>query len=172
MIGSKYFGIVAVVVAVGASSLYTKSAQAAETVPGDPNLTENQDTPSDAAQGSETETHSPRSPLRLSTVDYQDTAEGSGKLTVAGIALPGKELHLFLDGQPFAQLRPDDAGNWSIEKETKLDDGRHTIRADQYDEDTEMMAARAIVSFQRAKQSPEEEHAAPAKPPTPKAATP
>ena len=169
MIGSKYIGIMAVLVAMGASSLY---AQAAETVPGDQSVIENQETPTDAAQGSETGAHPPKSPLRLSTVDFQDTAEGSGKLTIAGIALTGKELYLFLDDQPFAEVHPDGAGNWSFEKEIKLDDGRHTFRADQYDEDTQMVAARAIVSFQRTKQPAEEEHAAPAEPPMPKAATP
>jgi hypothetical protein len=163
MIGSKYIGIVAVLVAVGGSSLYAKSTQAAETVPGDP---------ADVGAGSDEHLHPPRSPLRLSTVDYEDTAEGSGKLTIAGIALPGKELYIFLDDQPFAELRPDDSGNWSFAKEMKLDDGRHTFRADQYDEDSQMVAARAIVTFQRAKQPSEEEHAAPAEPPTPKAATP
>jgi len=171
MIGSKYISIVAVFVAVGGSSLYAKFAQAAETVPGDQNSIENQETPADVGAGSDEHPHPPRSPLRLSTVDYQ-AAEGSGKLTIAGIALPGKELYIFLDDQPFAELRPDDSGNWSLAKEMKLDDGRHTFRADQYDEDSQMVAARAIVTFQRAKQPSEEEHAAPAEPPTPKAATP
>ena len=172
MIGGKYIGIMAVLVAVGAYSLCAKSAQAAETVPGDQNLTEDQGTPSDAAQGSEAGSSVPRSPLRLSTVDYQDTAGGSGKLTLAGIALPGKELYLFLDDEPFAEVQPDGTGNWSVEKEMKLDDGRHTFRADQYDENTQMVAARAIVSIERAKQPAPEEHAAPAEPPTPKATTP
>jgi len=152
MIGSKYIGIMAVLMAVGASSLYAKSAPAEEAPPGDQSLTEKQGTPSDAAQGSEAGSSVPRSPLRLSTVDYQDTAGGSGKLTLAGIALPGKELYLFLDDEPFAEVQPDGAGNWSVEKEMKLDDGRHTFRADQYDEDTQMVAARAIVSIERAKQ--------------------
>ena len=169
MIGGKYIGIMAVVVAVGASSLCAKSAQATEA--GDPSLTE-QGTPSDASEGSEAGSSVPRSPLRLSTVDYQDTAGGSGKLTLAGIALPGKELYLFLDDQPFAEVQPDGAGNWSVEKEMKLDDGRHTFRADQYDEDTQMVAARAIVSIERAKQPAQQEHAVPAEPPAPKAATP
>ena len=172
MIGSKHIGIMAVLVAVGAFGLYSKSVQAVETVPGDQSLIEKQGTPSDAAGGSGAASSLPRSPLRLSTLDYQDTSEGSGKLTIAGIALPGKELYLFLDDQPFAQVHPDDAGNWSVEKEMKLDDGRHTFRADQYDAGTQMVAARAIVQIERAKQPPEEEHAAPAEQPTPKAATP
>lgn len=172
MIGSKYITIMAVLVAAGAASLYAKSAQAVESVPGDQSLIEQQETPSDAGPGSDEYAHPPKSPLRLSTVDFQDTADGSGKLVLAGIALPGKDLYLFFDDEPLAQLHPDDAGNWSFEKEMKLDDGRHTFRADQYDDDSQMVAARATVQLERAKQPPQENNAAPAEPPTPKAATP
>jgi hypothetical protein len=172
MFGSRYSFIVGALLAVGAVSLHAKSAQAAETVPGDQSLIENQETPADAGPGSDEHPHPPKSPLRLSTVDYQDTADGSGKLVLAGIALPGKDLYLFFDDEPLAQMHPDDAGNWSFEKEMKLDDGRHTFRADQYDDDSQMVAARATVQLERAKQPPQENNAAPAEPPTPKAATP
>lgn len=168
MISSKYIFIMAVLVALGASGLSSKSAQATEGEPGDQSLIEQKGTPSDAAGGSETEPQSPKSPIRLSTVDYQDTGEGSGKLTLAGIALPGNELYLFLDDEPFAKVLPDDGGKWSIESEMKLDDGRHTFRADQYDPASEMLAARAMVSIERRKQGPGET----AEPPSPKAATP
>ena len=162
MIGSKYIAIMAVLVAAGTASLYAKSARAVESVPGDQSLIEKQGTAPDAGPGSDDYDHPPKSPIRLSTVDYQDTADGSGKLVLAGIALPGKDLYLFFDDQPLAQLHPDDAGNWSFEKEMKLDDDRHTFRADQYDQDSQMVAARATVQIQRA----------PAVPPAPKAATP
>jgi len=122
MIISKYLGIVAVVAAIGAAGLCPKSARTAEDVP--------------AAGASEAGPTVPRSPLRLSTVDYVDTNDGSGKLTVAGIALPGKELYLFFDDEPLAKAVPDDGGKWSIESEMKLGEGRHTIRADQYDAET------------------------------------
>jgi hypothetical protein len=52
----------------------------------------------------------PKAPLRLNTVDFQDTAEGSGKLTLGGIAIPGKELFLFLDEAPIGSVMPDDGG--------------------------------------------------------------
>jgi hypothetical protein len=152
----------AVLVAAGTASLYAKSAHAVESVPGDQSLIEKQGTAPDVGPGSDDYDHPPKSPIRLSTVDYQDTADGSGKLVLAGIALPGKDLYLFFDDQPLAQLHPDDAGNWSFEKEMKLDDDRHTFRADQYDQDSQMVAARATVQIQRA----------PAVPPAPKAATP
>jgi hypothetical protein len=155
MISSKYLGIMAVVAAIGAAGLCPASARAAEDVPG----------------GGESEAGPtvPKSPLRVSTVDYVDTDGGSGKLTIAGIALPGKELYLFLDDEPLARAVPDDGGKWSIESAMKLDEGRHTIRADQYDAATDMLAARAVVSIERAKPGSGE---APADSAPPKAAAP
>jgi hypothetical protein len=93
----------------------------------------------------------PRSPLRLNTVDFQDTDANSGKLILAGVALPGRKLYLFLDDTRIATIMPDDSGKWILESEMKLEDGRHTLRADQYDDSTEMLAARAIVTIQRVK---------------------
>ena len=105
----------------------------------------------------------PRAPLRLNTVNFQDTDAESGKLTLAGVALPGRELYLFLDDAPLATVMPDDAGKWNHESEMKLEDGRHTLRADQYDESTNMLAARAMVTIQRVKPGSSE---APAPEPT------
>ena len=118
------------------------------------------------AEGGEpgTETTSPpRAPLRVNTVNFQDTDAESGKLTLAGVALPGRELYLFLDDAPLATVMPDDAGKWNHESEMKLEDGRHTLRADQYDESTNMLAARAMVTIQRVKPGSSE---APAPEPT------
>jgi hypothetical protein len=102
-----------------------------------------------AAEGSEA-SPSPRAPLRVNKIDFQETGEG-GKLSLAGEALPGRDLYLFLDDAPFATVKPDGGGKWSYESAMKLDDGRHTLRADQYDQATDMLAARAIVTIQRAK---------------------
>lgn len=103
------------------------------------------------AEGSDTSAPPPRSPLRVSTIDFQDTSDGSGKLTLAGVALPGSELFLFLDDEPIATVMTDASGKWSYEGAMTLDDGRHTLRADQYDKTKEMLAARAMVTIQRAK---------------------
>jgi len=103
-----------------------------------------------AAEGNEA-SPPPRAPLRLSKIDFQETDGGSGKLSLAGEALPGRDLHLFLDDEPFATVTPDGGGKWSFESAMKLDEGRHTLRADQYDQGTDMLAARAIVTIQRAK---------------------
>src|SRR5262245_51118188 len=107
--------------------------------------------PDGSAQENEAALGPPKAPLRLNTVDFQDTAEGSGKLTLGGIAIPGKELFLFLDEQPLARVMPDGGGKWSYEGAMTLGDGRHTVRADQYDQATQMLAARAIVTIARAK---------------------
>jgi len=153
MISNKYLGIVAIVAMIGAAGLYPKSAPAAEDAP--------------AAGGGDAAPTVPTSPLRLSTVDYVDDGNGSGTLKVAGIALPGKELYLFLDDEPLAKAVPDDGGKWSIESAMKLGEGRHTIRADQYDTATDMLAARAMVSIERAKPGETPADASPPKATTP-----
>jgi hypothetical protein len=165
MMSSKYIEIVAVLAAIGMGGLYPKSGYAEETVPGDQRLIESQGTLSDATSGSEAQSH--RSPIRLNTIDYKDTDGGSGKLTIAGIALPGNELYLFLDNEPLAKVVPDDGGKWSIESGMKLADGRHTLRADQYDPTTKMLAARAMVSIERAKPGSEPAESSPPKATTP-----
>jgi hypothetical protein len=144
MFGSKYCLIVTVVAAFGLLGCYAKSAKAEDTP------TEDQSAAPDAG-----EAPSPRSPLRVENFDYQDNGDKAGKLTLAGIALPGNELYIFFDDQPLAKVVPDEGGKWSVESEMRLEDGRHTIRAEQYDPTTQMLAARAMVSVERAKQPPD-----------------
>lgn len=159
MISNKYLGIVAVLLALAVIGLSHSSVRAEDNAPGDQSAAANQDASSDAGGAGEAASHSP---IKLNSVDYQDTGDGSGKLTIDGIGLPGNEVYLFLDDQPLAKALPDDGGKWSIESGTKLDDGKHTLRADQYDPTTQMLAARAMVSIQRANPSSGE---APASPP-------
>ena len=146
----KYIGIVTILLALGAFGLGSSLAGNAESAA------------EGGAPSAEEAAPPPRSPLRLSTVDFQDTVEGSGKLKLAGIALPGRDLYLFLDDEPIATVTPDDGGNWSFERTMMLDDGRHTLRADQYDQATDMLAARAMVTIQRAKpEAPKSEATSP-----------
>ena len=137
---SKYIRIVTVLLALGASGLGPAFAGDADSI-GE----------GAAAAAAEEASSPPRAPLRVSKVDFQDTEDGSGKLTLAGIALPGSELQLFLDNAPLATVMPDDGGKWSFESAMALDDNRHTLRADQYDQATNMLAARAMITIQRAK---------------------
>ena len=166
MFSSRYGCIVGALAAVAAVSLWANTARTTESDPVDQGVSGPPQPNTDIVQPSDA--HPPKSPLRLSTIDYQDAGDKPGKLTVAGVALPGRELSLFLDDQPFTNTLPDDSGNWSVESEVKLGDGRHTLRADQYDKDTNMLAARAMITFEQAKQPTLD--AAPAEPP--KAATP
>ena len=166
MFFSRYGCIVGTLAAVAAVSLWANTARTTESDPVDQGVSGPPQPNTDIVQPSDA--HPPKSPLRLSTIDYQDAGDKPGKLTVAGVALPGRELSLFLDDQPFTNTVPDDSGNWSVESEVKLGDGRHTLRADQYDKDTNMLAARAMITFEQAKQPTQD--AAPAEPP--KAATP
>ena len=153
---SKYIGIMTILLALSASGFGSAFAGGAASVP-------EGGTPAEAASPP------PKSPIRLSTIDFQDTAEGAGKLTIAGVALPGSEVYLFLDDEPFATVMPDDGGKWGIESGMKLENGRHTLRADQYDQATDMLAARAIVTIQRSKPGAGE---APSESPAPKATSP
>ena len=148
MIGSKYLLIVSVVAAFGLLGCYAESAAAEDFAVEDQSSAQGE--ASDAS-----EAPSPRSPLRVENFDYQDNGEKAGKLTLAGIALPGNELYVYFDDQPLAKVVPDDDGKWSLESEMKLEDGRHTLRAEQFDPVTNMLAARAMVSFERAKQPPD-----------------
>jgi hypothetical protein len=168
MLRSRYGFTLWAAVAFAAVTLWVGFAPAAQSETGDQNSASQPEpiTGDDIVQPSES--HVPKSPLKLSSIDYQDEGNGAGKLKLAGIALPGKELHLFLDDQPLTNVLPDDSGNWSVESDAKLGDGRHTVRADQYDTDTNMLAARAMITFEQAKQPPKDE--APAEPP--KGATP
>lgn len=163
MLGSRYSCIVAIAT-LAAVSLWANSASAVESESVAHGVAESN---TDLVQPNDA--RPPRSPLRLSTIDYQDAGDDKpGKLTVAGVALPGKELFLFLDDQPFTNILPDASGNWSVVSEVALKDGRHTFRADQYDKDTNMLAARAMITFERAKEPTQD--AAPTEPP--KASTP
>ena len=111
---SKYFLILTVVAALGAFGYFPTSAIAEDAAPSD---TEEAQPPS------------PKSPLRVESFDYEDEGDTPGKLKLAGIALPNNELFLYFDDQPFATVVPDDSGNCSVEGELKLDDGRHSLRA-------------------------------------------
>jgi hypothetical protein len=141
MIVSRYIAVLTLVAALGAFGFYAKSVAAEDAAPEQPA----------AEDTSASEPQSPRSPLRVKTVDYDD----AGKLKLAGIALPNNELYVYFDDQPFATVVPDEAGNWSVEGDLKLDEGRHNIRAEQFDPETKMVAARAMISIERAKQPPD-----------------
>jgi hypothetical protein len=137
MTGSKYLLILTVVAGLAAFGCYPNSVRAEDAAPAD---TEEAPAPS------------PRSPLRVDSFDYQDGGADAGKVSIAGIALPNNELFLYFDDQPLARVVPDDGGKWSVESDLKMANGRHTLRAEQFDPVTHMLAARAMISIQRSEQ--------------------
>ena len=84
MFFSRYGCIVSALAAMAAVSLWANTAQTTESdpvdqgVPGQPQPNTDVEQPSDV--------HPPKSPLRLSTIDYQDAGDKPGKLTVGGVA--------------------------------------------------------------------------------------
>ena len=90
MFFSRYGCIVGALAAVAAVSLWANTAQTTESDPVDQGVSGQPQPNTDIVQPSDA--HPPKSPLRLSTIDYQDAGDKPGKLTVAGVALPGREL--------------------------------------------------------------------------------
>jgi hypothetical protein len=88
---------------------------------------------------------------------------------LVGTAPADTVLYIFFDDNPFAKLAVDDEGKWSVEKEVKLENGNHTIRADQYDETTRMLSGRAMVTVARVPpgEAPKDQAAGPGGSPAP-----
>jgi len=127
--------------------------------------------PADAAAGGEAAPpmqHTP--PIKFMTVDYQDAGQDTGKMKLAGTAGPGTTLYLYFDDQPFSKLVADGEGKWSLESDMKLETGRHTFRAEQYEE-SGMLAARAMVTIERVPPGAVPEDAGPGDAPTPEQTT-
>ena len=144
----------AAITAMGAVSTARAAAPgmqvAEDAVPGDKSLIDQSGeaaAPSD--DQAQTGSHAPKYPIKFKTVDYQDAGD-TGKLTLAGSAPPESPVYIYFDDQPFVKVVTDKDGNWSAEKEVKLDDQRHTLRAEQYDATTRMVSGRAMVTLARA----------------------
>ncbi|HLO23494.1 MAG TPA: hypothetical protein VK193_08745 [Methyloceanibacter sp.] len=123
---------------------------AEDDVPGDKSLIEQSGeaaTPSD--DQAQTGSHAPKYPIKFKTVDYQESGD-TGKLTLAGTAPPESPVYIYFDEEPLVKVLADKDGNWSAEKEVKLDDQRHMLRAEQYDATTRMVSGRATVMLARA----------------------
>ena len=108
---------------------------AEDDVPGDKSLIEQSGeaaTPSD--DQAQTGSHAPKYPIKFKTVDYQESGD-TGKLTLAGTAPPESPVYIYFDEEPLVKVLADKDGNWSAEKEVKLDDAaahaaRRAIRRD------------------------------------------
>jgi hypothetical protein len=86
---------------------------------------------------------SPKSPIKVSIVDYVKEGDGPGTLKLAGTAIASSDVYIYLDDKPFAHIVAADDGKWSVEDKTELDDSAHVVRVEQFDETTRMLAGRA-----------------------------
>jgi hypothetical protein len=145
---------IAAIAAIGAVSPSRAAAPgmqvAEDAVPGDKSLIDQSgEAAAPADDQAQTGSHAPKYPIKFKTVDYQDAGD-TGKLTLAGSAPPESPVYIYFDDQPFVKVLTDKDGNWSAEKEVKLDDQRHMLRAEQYDATTRMVSGRAMVTLARA----------------------
>jgi len=144
MIGTN-FKIWAVASALSLGLFYTAPAIAAEG-----------DAP-DADVVGEASSPSPKSPIRVKVVDYQKAEEGPGTFKLSGTAIAGKDVYIYVDDKPFAQVvAAEGDGAWSAEDKIELDDKVHSVRVEQLDETTNMMAARAQFSISLSPPTPED----------------
>ncbi|HUU23947.1 MAG TPA: hypothetical protein VMW68_00060, partial [Methyloceanibacter sp.] len=100
---------------------------------------------------------SPKSPIHVDIVDYQKAEEGPGTFKLSGTAIAGKDVYIYLDEKPIAQVPAAEGdGAWSAEEKVEIDDKVHVVRVEQLDEVTNMMAARAQFSISLSPPSPED----------------
>ncbi|ODR99735.1 hypothetical protein AUC69_08995 [Methyloceanibacter superfactus] len=139
MIGNKFIALIAAIAAV-AGAPYLAPAAAAE------------DGSADVV--GEASSPSPKSPIKVSVVDYAKAEEGPGTLKLAGTAIANSSVYIYVDGKPFAQVAADGEGKWSAEDKTALDDEVHQIRVEQFDDKTRMLAGRAMFNISLTKPDP------------------
>lgn len=106
---------------------------------------------------------SPKSPIRVKLVDYAKAEEGPGTLKLSGTAIAGSKVFVYVDDKPFAEIVAGDGeGAWSAEEKIDLDDGVHSVRVEQFDKETNVLAGRAMFSMSLSPPSPEDLAAPPA----------
>ena len=108
----------------------------------------------------------PAPPVKINTLEYQDTGKDSGKISLSGVGDANVRVFLFFDDEPLGQTVIGSDGTWAVEIEKKLAEGEHTVRADTYDEKTGMVSGRASVRLGREPEAaaPETAEQAPAEP--------
>jgi hypothetical protein len=99
---------------------------------------------------------SPRSPIRVSVVDYEKAEEGPGTLKMSGTAIPDNTVYIYVDGKPFAEIDAGSDGKWSVEDKVALEDAIHQVRVEQFDKTTKILAGRAMFSISLTKPKPED----------------
>jgi hypothetical protein len=145
--GRKYIGLMAGLAAT--VCLGAGIALAEDDVPGDKSLIADAPEAPPVPEGRITRTP----PIVFKSVDYKDTGPDSGEITIVGTGEPNSVITLFFDEHPLGEMKIGEDGKWGFDLKQKLDAGRHSFRAERYDSSTGMLAGRAMVSLERAKES-------------------
>jgi nucleoid-associated protein YgaU len=116
-------------------------AETAETVPSAmPDSTE-QSPPPDVAEGP-----SPPEP-KVSVAAVE--AETNGALYIAGTAVTSGTVRVYLDEELLGEAKPSNSGTWLVETARELAPGEYMVRADQIEDGSGSVIARAEVPFER-----------------------
>lgn len=100
---------------------------------------------------------SPKSPIRVKIVDYAKAEEGPGTLKLSGTAIAGSDVFVYVDDEPFAKVSAGaEDGQWGAEDKIALDDSVHSVRVEQFDKATDLLAGRAMFSISLSPPTPEE----------------
>ena len=114
-----------------------------------------EDAVADAEEGAAAS--SPRSPIRVKVVDYAKADEGPGTLKMSGTAIAGNTVYIYVDDKPFAEVDASDGdGAWSAEDKIALEGGVHSVRVEQFDKATQILAGRAMFSISLTKPTAED----------------
>ena len=117
----------------------------------------------DADVVGEASSPSPKSPIRVKVVDYAKAEEGPGTLKLSGTAIVGYTVYVYVDDKPLSHVvAAEGDGAWSVEDKVALDDGVHSVRVEQFDSDTNLLAGRAMFSISLSKPTAEQLAAPPA----------
>ncbi|WP_309123239.1 hypothetical protein, partial [Paenibacillus sp.] len=81
-------------------------------------------------------------PSTITIVEPAATADGTPTPTVKGMAAPNVRVQLFIDGQPYREVRSDEDGNWSVDVDDALagkavSDPPYVFTAKMYDDANE-----------------------------------
>ena len=87
--------------------------------------------------------------LSIETVDYDD----QGRLFLSGQARTGNTIQVYLDNTFVGRTEVDSTGYWGIESQEAATPGEHTVRADELDGESTVIA-RVEVPFRRAAPDP------------------
>jgi nucleoid-associated protein YgaU len=94
-------------------------------------------------------------PVKFKTVDYEDSGDQAGKITLSGTGDPGARISLFIDDAPLGEATIGGDGTWRFEKEVMFPNGEHKFRADLIDEASGVVVGRASISVRRTGPAPE-----------------